>query len=220
MDKFLNGWDEILQPEFEKEYYKNLRQFLKSEYSNYIIYPEMYDIFNCFRLCGYDDVKVVILGQDPYVQKGQAHGLCFSVKENIPLPGSLQNIYKELVTDVDFKTTKRGDLTAWAKQGVLLLNTVLTVREGLPRSHKQKGWEILTDAVIKALNNHKTPIVFMLWGNDARTKKSLITNKSHLILEAAHPSPLSCDGFFGCKHFSKANEFLKNHDLSQINWQI
>lgn len=220
MEKFLNGWDEILEPEFEKEYYQNLRQFLKAEYSNYTIYPDMHDIFNCFRLCPYNDVKVVILGQDPYVQKGQAHGFCFSVKENIPLPGSLQNIYKELEKDVNFKSTKRGDLTAWAKQGVLLLNTVLTVREATPRSHKQKGWETLTDAVISSLNIHKTPVVFMLWGNDAKTKKSLITNKNHLILESAHPSPLSCMGFFGCKHFSKANEFLKNNQIESINWQV
>jgi len=220
MEKFLNGWDEILEPEFEKEYYKNLRQFLKSEYSNYTIHPDMHDIFNCFRLCPYNDVKVVILGQDPYVQKGQAHGFCFSVKENIPLPGSLQNIYKELETDVNFVKTKRGDLTAWAREGVLLLNTVLTVREATPGSHRRKGWETLTDAVISALNNHKTPVVFMLWGNDAKTKKSLITNKNHLILESAHPSPLSCTGFFGCRHFSKANEFLKNNQIQPINWQV
>ncbi|MCL1901925.1 MAG: uracil-DNA glycosylase [Firmicutes bacterium] len=220
MEKFLNGWDEILGPEFEKEYYKSLRQFLKSEYSSYIIYPNMHDIFNCFRLCPYNDVKVVILGQDPYVQKGQAHGFCFSVKENIPLPGSLQNIYKELAADVNFVKTNSGDLTAWAKQGVLLLNTVLTVREATPGSHRRKGWEILTDAVISALNSHKSPVVFLLWGNDAKTKKSLITNQNNLILESAHPSPLSCTGFFGCKHFSKANEFLKNNELTPINWQI
>lgn len=220
MEKFLNGWDEILDKEFEKDYYKNLRDFLKAEYSNYTVYPDMYDIFNCFRLTPLEKVKVLILGQDPYHGAGQAHGFCFSVKDGIEPPPSLKNIYKELSTDVNFKMTKSGNLTNWAKQGVLLLNTVLTVREGRPRSHKNKGWEILTDNVIKVLNEHETPIVFMLWGSDARTKKLLIKNPKHLILEACHPSPLSSYDFFGCRHFSKANEFLKQNNLELIDWQI
>lgn len=220
MEKFLNGWDEVLDKEFSQDYYKTLREFLKKEYSQFIIYPNMYDIFNCFKLTPFQDVKVLILGQDPYHGAGQAHGLCFSVKDGVAPPPSLKNIYKELCADVNFKNTAKGNLTAWAEQGVLLLNTVLTVRENSPRSHKNKGWEILTDNVIKALNNHEKPIVFMLWGSDAKGKKSLITNKKHLILESAHPSPLSAYNFLGCKHFSKANDFLIQNGLKPINWQI
>lgn len=220
MNKFLNGWDEILDKEFEQDYYKNLRGFLKNEYSEYIIYPDMHDIFNCFRLTPLEEVKILILGQDPYHGEGQAHGLCFSVKDGVVPPPSLKNIFKELKNDVSFKETGSGNLTVWAKQGVLLLNTVLTVRENQPRSHKNKGWEIFTDNIIKALNNRDKPVVFILWGSDARTKKSIITNKNHLILEACHPSPLSAHNFFGCRHFSSANEFLIQKGLQPINWQI
>lgn len=220
MNKFLNGWDEILDKEFAQDYYKQLRDFLKEEYSTYQIYPDMYDIFNCFRLTPFDEVKVLILGQDPYHGVGQAHGCCFSVKDGIAQPPSLKNIFKELETDVNFKETKSGNLTAWAKQGVLLLNTVLTVRENQPRSHKNKGWETFTDNIIRVLNMHKTPIVFILWGADAKTKKSIITNPKHLILEACHPSPLSAYNFFGCRHFSKTNRFLIENNLKPIDWQI
>jgi len=205
-----NEWDEILREDFESEYYAKIREFLKKEYATKTIYPSMYDIFNSLRYTDYKDVKVVILGQDPYHGAGQAHGLAFSVKEGVAMPPSLVNIFKELRDDLGVEIPKTGCLEGWAKQGVLLLNTVLTVREGQPNSHKGIGWEILTDNIIKALNKRETPIVFMLWGANARSKKALITGKQHLILEAPHPSPLSAyQGFFGCKHFSKAKEFLE-----------
>ena len=213
MVKLNNQWDELLCEEFKKEYYLQLREFLKIEYANYRIFPSMYDIFNALKYTDYKDVKVVILGQDPYHEIGQAHGLCFSVLDHVPLPASLKNIFKELTTDLNIPYPKTGNLTKWAKQGVLLLNTVLTVREHYANSHKNKGWEIFTNQVIELLNQRDESIIFVLWGNDAKQKKSLITNPKHFILTASHPSPLSAfNGFFGCKHFSKINEILqKNH---------
>lgn len=221
MVKLNNQWDELLCEEFKKEYYLQLREFLKIEYANYRIFPSMYDIFNALKYTDYKDVKVVILGQDPYYEIGQAHGLCFSVLDHVPLPASLKNIFKELTTDLNIPYPKTGNLTKWAKQGVLLLNTVLTVREHYANSHKNKGWEIFTNQVIELLNQRDESIIFVLWGNDAKQKKSLITNPKHFILTASHPSPLSAfNGFFGCKHFSKINEILqKNHQLP-IDWSL
>ena len=221
MVKLNNQWDELLCEEFKKEYYLKLREFLKIEYANYRIFPSMYDIFNALKYTDYKDVKVVILGQDPYHEIGQAHGLCFSVLNHVPLPASLKNIFKELTTDLNIPYPKTGNLTKWAKQGVLLLNTVLTVREHYANSHKNKGWEIFTNQVIELLNQRDESIIFVLWGNDAKQKKSLITNPKHFILTASHPSPLSAfNGFFGCKHFSKINEILqKNHQLP-IDWSL
>ena len=215
-----NDWDEILADEFRSEYYLKLREFLKSEYSTQRIYPPMNDIYNALRYTSYSDTKVVILGQDPYHGYGQAHGLCFSVLPGVKFPPSLQNIFKELNSEVGMPMPQTGELTGWAKQGVLLLNTTLTVREGMPQSHKGRGWEILTDRIISKLNNKSTPTVFMLWGGNARAKKSLITNSSHMVLECAHPSPLSAyAGFFGCDHFVKANQFLENCGTKPIDWQ-
>lgn len=221
MVKLNNQWDELLCEEFKKEYYLKLREFLKIEYANYRIFPSMYDIFNALKYTDYKDVKVVILGQDPYHEIGQAHGLCFSVLDHVPLPAFLKNIFKELTTDLNIPYPKTGNLTKWAKQGVLLLNTVLTVREHYANSHKNKGWEIFTNQVIELLNQRDESIIFVLWGNDAKQKKSLITNPKHFILTASHPSPLSAfNGFFGCKHFSKINEILqKNHQLP-IDWSL
>lgn len=221
MVKLNNQWDELLCEEFKKEYYLQLREFLKIEYANYRIFPSMYDIFNALKYTDYKDVKVVILGQDPYHEIGQAHGLCFSVLDHVPLPASLKNIFKELTTDLNIPYPKTGNLTKWAKQGVLLLNTVLTVREHYANSHKNKGWEIFTNQVIELLNQRDESIIFVLWGNDAKQKKFLITNPKHFILTASHPSPLSAfNGFFGCKHFSKINEILqKNHQLP-IDWSL
>ena len=217
--KINNDWDNVIGQEFEKEYYIKLRDFLKKEYSTQTIYPNMYDIYNALRLTPYSDVKVVILGQDPYHGAGQAHGLCFSVQRGVKLPPSLQNIYKEIESDIGAKMPLHGDLTSWAKQGVLLLNTTLTVREGRPQSHLGQGWEILTDIIIQRLNESPKPIVYILWGSNARSKKKYITNKNHLVLETVHPSPLSAyNGFFGCKHFSKANEFLGLNGIEPVNW--
>lgn len=215
-----NDWDELLRDEFQEEYYLNLREFLKTEYSSHIIYPSMFDIFNALKYTSYENVKVVILGQDPYHGKGQAHGLCFSVKRGVQPPPSLKNIFKELYNEFQIPEPECGELIGLAKQGVLLLNTTLTVREALPQSHKGHGWEIFTDKIIRLLNEKNTPIVFMLWGGSARAKKNLITNSNHLILEAAHPSPLSAyNGFFGCNHFIKANAFLKSRGLREIDWK-
>ena len=216
-----NDWDELLKDEFQKEYYLALREFLKKEYFSRRIYPPMNDIFNALKYTSRSDTKVVILGQDPYHGYGQAHGLCFSVKEGIAHPPSLQNIFKELRNELGISPPTSGELTGWAKQGVLLLNTTLTVREGAPQSHKGQGWEILTDKIISLMNEKNSPTVFMLWGGNARAKKSLITNKQHFILECAHPSPLSAyNGFFGCKHFSKCNNFLIKIGKEPINWQL
>lgn len=214
-----NDWDKILEDEFKKEYYLKIRGFLKSEYSQRTIFPSMYDIFNALKYTAYDDTKVVILGQDPYHEVGQAHGLSFSVKKGIKIPPSLVNIYKELNSDIGMSIPNHGELTSWAKQGVLLLNATLTVREGQANSHKDIGWAIFTDEIIKKLNLSKKPIVFILWGGNARSKKKYITNPNHLIIESAHPSPLSAyNGFFGSKPFSRANEFLNKNGISPINW--
>ncbi len=213
-----NSWDSILKEDFESESYLKLRAFLAEEYRSRRIYPDMHDIFNALKYTAYEDVSVVILGQDPYHGAGQAHGMCFSVKPNVPAPPSLVNIFKEIEDDTGI-CNNSPYLVEWAKQGVLLLNTVLTVREGQPNSHKGKGWEILTDSIISKLNARKEPIVFMLWGGNARSKKALITSPQHLVLECPHPSPLSAyAGFFGCKHFSKCNEFLKKHGRNPIDW--
>ena len=216
-----NELDELLKGEFDKEYYLKLRQFLISEYSQYRIYPNMYNIFNALKYTSYSDVKAVILGQDPYHQPGQAHGLCFSVQKGTPQPPSLQNIFKELKSDLGIDPPHHGELISWAQHGVLLMNTVLTVREGQPNSHKGKGWEIFTDRVIQLLNEREKPMVFILWGGNARSKKSLITNPAHLILESPHPSPLSAyNGFFGNRHFSRTNEFLVSKGIEPIDWRI
>ena len=216
-----NDWDEVLKGEFEKEYYLKLREFLKQEYFTRKIFPDMYDIFNALKYTPYNNVKAVIIGQDPYHGEGQAHGLCFSVREGIEKPPSLKNIFKELHDDTGFTEPENGTLTKWAEDGVLLLNAVLTVREGQANSHQGKGWEIFTDTVISHLNKREKPMVFILWGRNARNKKNLITNPAHKILEAAHPSPLSAyNGFFGCRHFSEANKFLKANGIEEINWQI
>lgn len=221
MITFNNGWDEFLQDDFSSDNYKNLRSFLKNEYLSQTVYPSMYDIFNCFKVTALDDVKVVILGQDPYHGQGQAMGLSFSVPKGIAVPPSLQNIYKELESDLSIPRPAHGDLTSWAKQGVLLLNAVLTVRANTPNSHKDKGWETFTDSVIKKLSDKKDGLVFILWGNNARQKKSLIDGQKHLILESPHPSPFSAySGFFGCKHFSKTNAYLLSKNKPIINWKI
>lgn len=214
-----NDWDSILGEEFEKEYYLKIREFLKAEYRSRVIFPPMFDIFNALKYTSYKDTRVVILGQDPYHEVGQAHGLSFSVKRGIKIPPSLVNIYKELSTDIGMAVPSHGELTTWATQGVLLLNATLTVRQGQANSHQNIGWSIFTDEVIKKLNERSEPVVFILWGGNARSKKKYITNKHHLIIESAHPSPLSAyNGFFGSRPFSRANEFLKVNNLSQINW--
>lgn len=223
-----NDWDEMLSGEFEKEYYQKLRKFLVEEYKTHEIYPNMYDIFNTLRLTPYSKAKVVIIGQDPYHEPGQAHGLSFSVKKGVRIPPSLVNIYKELANDDEcvfdgerFMAPKHGCLTSWTQQGVILLNAVLTVRRGEANSHKGKGWEQFTNRVIELLNQRSEPIVFILWGANARAKKELITSPQHLVLEGAHPSPLSAhNGFFGGKYFSKANRFLKENGMSEIDWRI
>ena len=221
MVQFNNSWDILLKDEFGKPYYLNLRKFLVQEYKSQTIYPHMNDIFNALKYTDYKDVKVVILGQDPYHQPNQAHGLCFSVKKGVNPPPSLQNMYKEIYAEYGFPTPQHGELTYWAEQGVLMMNTVLTVRESQPNSHKGMGWEIFTDNVISLLNRRPEPMVFLLWGANARAKKKIITNPNHLVLESAHPSPLSAyNGFFGNGHFKKANEFLKSNGLSEIDWQI
>lgn len=214
-----NDWDGLLAEEFKKEYYLSLREFLKREYTRETVYPPMEDIFNALRYTSYADCRVVLLGQDPYHGRGQAHGLCFSVREGTPPPPSLQNIFKELSQELSIPIPTSGELTGWAKQGVLLLNTTLTVREGQPQSHKGQGWEILTDRIISLLNEKDTPIVFLLWGGNAKSKRALITNPRHKILACAHPSPLSAyHGFFGCGHFSETNDFLKQNGLTPIDW--
>ena len=218
-----NDWDEILAPEFKKPYYLALREFLKYEYYHYTVYPDMNDIFNAFRYTPFGDTRVVILGQDPYHQPEQAHGLCFSVREGTPPPPSLKNIFKELKSDLGIDAPTCPELTGWARQGVLLLNTTLTVRKGSPQSHKGHGWEIFTDKVITLLSEREEPVVFILWGGNARAKKALINTRRHKIIESAHPSPLSAyNGFFGSRPFSRANEYLISIgeapiDFSQFN---
>ncbi len=221
MVQFNNSWDILLKDEFQKPYYLNLRKFLVQEYKTQTIYPHMNDIFNALKYTDYKDVKVVILGQDPYHQPNQAHGLCFSVKKGVNPPPSLQNMYKEIHAEYGYPIPDHGELTYWAEQGVLMLNTVLTVRESQPNSHKGMGWEIFTDDIINLLNQRPTPMVFLLWGANARAKTKLITNPAHLVLCSAHPSPLSAyNGFFGNGHFKKANEFLKQNGMTEIDWQV
>ena len=212
------GWDEVLKDEFKKDYFRKLGIFVKSEYKNKVCFPQYKDIFNALRYTDYDEVKVVILGQDPYNGDGEAHGLSFSVHDNIKRPPSLANIFKELESDLGIKK-ENNDLTGWAKQGVLLLNSIMSVVKDTPLSHKEKGWEIFTDNIIKKLNERETPIVFILWGGYARSKKQLITNKNHYIVESVHPSPLSAyHGFFGSRPFSKTNNFLIKHNIEPIDW--
>lgn len=228
-----NDWDGILSDEFTKEYYLNLRSFLANEYRTRVIYPNMYDIFNALKYTSFADTRVVILGQDPYHGPNQAHGLCFSVKKSITTPSgitmpsgvtpppSLKNIYAELKDDVGFIPPQHGELTEWAQRGVLMLNAVLTVREHQPNSHKGMGWETFTDRVISELNRKTKPVVFLLWGAFARQKARIITNPLHVKLETVHPSPLSAyNGFFGCRHFSKANEILISSGQQPIDWQL
>lgn len=219
-----NDWDDLLKEEFQKGYYLNLRQFLKKEYSRGTVYPDMYDIFNALKYTPYEKVKVVILGQDPYHEPGQAHGLAFSVQPGVPQPPSLQNIFKELRDDLGIPTPPRdnGCLIPWARSGVLLLNTVLTVRAHQANSHRGKGWEQLTDRIIDLLNERERPIVFILWGGNAKSKTPRITGKQHLVLTGVHPSPLSANrgGFFGGRYFSRANAFLEQHGEEPVDWSL
>ena len=221
MIHFDNDWEELLADEFQKDYYQQLRRRLAYEYKNFTVYPDMNDIFNALKQTAYQDVKVVILGQDPYHGPGQAHGLCFSVQKGVPAPPSLVNIFKEIQQDIGAPIPAHGELTEWTRQGVLMLNTVLTVRAGQANSHRGLGWETFTDRIISLLNERQQPIVFLLWGANARSKTALITNNAHKILTCAHPSPFSADhGFFGCRHFSKANQFLMENGLSPIDWEL
>lgn len=221
MVKLNNSWDERLKDEFSSEYYLALREFLKKEYLTKTVYPSAYDIFNSIKKVDYDDVSVVILGQDPYHEPGQAHGLSFSVMPGVEAPPSLKNIYQELKTDLNCYIPNNGCLNSWAEQGVLLLNAVLTVRRGEANSHKGMGWERLTDKIISLLNEREKPMVFLLWGSQAQAKTELLTNPRHLVLKAPHPSPLSAyRGFFGCRHFSRANAFLEKNNMKPIDWQI
>lgn len=216
-----NDWDEILENEFKKEYYFELREFLKKEYSTQQIFPDMFDIFNALKYTSYKDTKVLILGQDPYHNVGQAHGLAFSVKEGIQTPPSLLNMYKELNEELGCFIPNNGYLVKWANQGVLLLNTALTVRAHQANSHKGKGWEIFTDNIIKYLNEREEPVIFVLWGGNARSKVKYIDKSKHFVLEAPHPSPLSAyRGFFGCGHFKRVNEILSEMGKDEIDWQI
>lgn len=221
MNKIANEWQMVIGNEFNKEYYKELEQYIHEEYENHKVFPKKEDLFTAFNLTPYNKVKVVILGQDPYHNEGQSHGLSFSVKPPMAIPPSLVNIYKELSEDCGCYIPNNGYLEKWAKQGVLLLNTVLTVRAHEPNSHQGRGWEKFTDAVICELNKIDRPVVFILWGNPAKKKKSMLNNPKHLILEGPHPSPLSSyRGFFGSKPFSKSNEFLIANGLEAIDWQI
>lgn len=216
-----NEWQEILEPEFQTAYYSQLREFLKQEYQNETVFPNIHAIWNAFELTPYNQVKVVIIGQDPYHGDNQAHGLSFSVQKGIRIPPSLRNIYKELKADLDIDPPNHGDLTSWAEQGVFLLNTVLTVRKSEAYSHRGKGWELLTDAVIRALNEREKPIVFILWGNASIAKKAFIDMEKHTVITSPHPSPLSARrGFFGSNPFSKANEALVKIGEEPIDWEI
>lgn len=216
-----NGWDALLADEFKKPYFGELVDFVESEYANYVIHPDKEDIFNALKYTDYKDVKVVIFGQDPYHGENQAHGLCFSVKKGVDVPPSLKNIYKELQMEMGLTIPNHGCLEKWAKQGVLLLNSALTVRDGLANSHKNKGWEKVTDRIVALLNERPETIIFLLWGNDAKKKEELITSPQHIILTAAHPSPLSASrGFMGCGHFAKVNNILKAMNRDEIDWQI
>ena len=219
MVKITEEWDEILKEEFLSQSYLALREFLKKEYSEHTVYPSMYDIFNSMKYTSFNDVKVVLLGQDPYHNEGQAMGLSFSVPEGVEVPPSLVNMYKELNAELGVPIRKSGDLRGWARQGVLLLNAVLTVRAHQANSHKGKGWEQFTDSIIKKISDKKEGVVFLLWGANARSKKPLIDTKKHLVLECAHPSPLSAyNGFFGCGHFKKANDYLVSGGKTPVDW--
>lgn len=219
MVKITNEWDNHLKTLFESNNYKDLREFLKEEYSSHVVYPSMYDIFNALKSVSLEDIKVVLIGQDPYHEPGQAMGLSFSVPKGEKIPPSLVNIYKELNSELGIPIKNHGDLTGWANQGVLLLNSVLTVRAHHANSHKNKGWEEFTDGIISLISEKRENVVFFLWGANARAKKNLIDTKKHLVLECAHPSPLSAyNGFFGCGHFIKANEYLKQYGKQQIDW--
>ena len=220
MIKLNNDWDELLDRETNKDYYKNLRKFLVTEYKTKTVYPSMYDIFNALKYTSYENTKVVILGQDPYINYGEAHGLAFSVQPSAKIPPSLKNIFIELQNDLNCTTPNNGCLIKWAEQGVLLLNTVLTVEAKKSKSHAKRGWEEFTTSVILKLNEKNTPIVFLLWGNDAKSKIPLISNPIHKILSAPHPSPLAGGAFFGCKHFSQTNEFLQKNHMHPIDWQL
>lgn len=221
MQKIGGGWDELLAPLFADERYLKIRDFLKQEYANKTVYPDMYDLYNCFRMTPVNQIKCVILGQDPYHEPGQAHGLCFSVKPGVPLPPSLQNIFKEMQSDLNINQPNCGDLTKWAQQGVLLLNTTLSVRAHQANSHANCGWSWFTDSVIKLISDQTQNTVFLLWGSNARSKVPLINAQKHLILQCAHPSPLSAyRGFFGCHHFSRTNAYLTQHDKTPINWDL
>lgn len=216
-----NDWLGPLEPEFKKPYYKRLYETVNNEYAHYKVFPPAGEIFKAFDLTPFKSVKVVIIGQDPYHGDGQAEGLCFSVKKGVDIPPSLMNIYKEIHEDLGYPIPDNGSLTGWARQGVLLLNSVLTVRAHQPFSHESIGWQEFTDAAIKALDKEDRPIVFMLWGRPAQKKAEMLFNPNHLILKSAHPSPLSASrGFFGCRHFSKCNEFLISHGETPINWKI
>lgn len=221
MIKITKEWDDILSEEFSSKEYLSLRQFLKKEYSEHTVYPSMFDIFNSMKITSFENIKVVLLGQDPYHNQGQAMGLSFSVPDHMQIPPSLVNIYKELQAETGILPKKTGNLTGWAKQGVLLLNSVLTVREHQANSHKGKGWEFFTDSIIKKISSNKEHVVFLLWGANARSKKQLIDQNKHLILECAHPSPLSAyNGFFGCGHFIKTNQYLEKFGISPIDWSL
>lgn len=221
MTKIGNDWDIMLQDEFDRPYFKRLENFLTEEGARYEIYPPQEDVFNALRYSSFQDTKVVILGQDPYHEPGQAHGLCFSVNKGVTIPPSLVNIYKEIENDLGIKMPGHGYLADWAKQGVLLLNTVLTVRRGQANSHKGKGWEIFTDRIVEILNQRQKPMVFILWGANAKSKTELITNKEHMVITGAHPSPLSAwKGFFGGRYFSKANRYLEITGQEPVDWGI
>ncbi len=221
MVRFGNDWDNVLRSEIEAPYFNQIIKQLHIEYRKYSCFPSPELVFNALRSTAFSDVRAVILGQDPYHGEGQAHGLCFSVRQGVDVPPSLQNIYKELRSDLGLTPPSHGELTDWTRQGVLLLNTILSVRAHAPMSHAGLGWQTFTDAVIARLNERERPIVFLLWGAPARAKKALITNRHHLILEAPHPSPLSAHrGFFGCRHFSQCNTFLKEQGMDEIDWQI
>lgn len=216
-----NDWDLILTEEFEKDYFKKIMEFVDAEYASKTVYPPYDDIFNAFKLTPFSDVKVVILGQDPYHEKGQAHGLAFSTPDGRPIPRSLKNIFKEISSEYDCPIPQSGCLEKWAGQGVFLLNTVLTVEEGNANSHSDCGWQTFTDKVIESLNEHTMPVVFLLWGKQAEKKKELITSPNHLVLVTSHPSPFSARrGFFGSNHFKMANEFLKENKMDEINWRL
>ncbi|MBI2966278.1 MAG: uracil-DNA glycosylase [Bacteroidetes bacterium] len=219
--KIEKSWGSVLHDEFLSAYFKNLKDFLINEKRRYPVYPPGNHIFRSFELTPFEDVRAVLLGQDPYPGNGQAHGLCFSVPDGVPFPPSLQNIFKELEDDLGIRKPVSGDLSPWAKQGVLLLNTALTVRAGQPGSHRNRGWELFTDAVIKSISDRKKGVIFILWGNFAKEKKNLVNTEKHFILTAAHPSPYSCyNGFFGCRHFSKTNKLLMAQGKNPIIWNL